>query len=366
MEKLLELEDITLIPSTTNKGWLGNKINYLVRDAQEVTGIADSLPIFTSPMESVVGIGNWKIYQDSGIKPVLPRTEDVVTRLDACCYIFSAFSAGEVKTYFIDQDRRGIQSQFHVCIDAGNGHEVGIINLGMKLKEKYGNQIILMGGNIANPETYLTYSKFGFDYVRVGISSGSTVDKNFYGFHYPSASLLEAIKMVKSKMLGRGSNQPKIILDGGIHCHSDILKAIALGADYVMIGREFVRLVEASGTLWKKMEGNKGGVEEVPGPEQYYGMAGYELSDLGLLRQYSGNTTPEMQALRAGYKNVPDWKKGSPKVRVSDSEWSWVKVESSLPCWIQELKECIEYGFMMSDAASWEEFVKNVKYGRQH
>lgn len=363
MEKYLELSDVMLVPDNLNLGWTNSgKLDYFVLDDQEVTGVPKSLPIFTSPMEAIVGVDNWKVWQDSGIKPILPRTVELGTRLEACGFIFCAFSLQEVRENFINIDQRGSTQQFHICIDSGNGHDVALMEIGQRLKQLYGKQVILMGGNIANPKTYEVYSGAGFDYVRVGISSGSLVDQDKYGFHYPMASILGAINSLRKSGKGR-LRDVKVIADGGITCHSDILKAIALGADYVMIGREFAKILEASGTIYKRtVKSDQDIIEEVQELEGLVNMSPIELSELDLVRQYFGNTTPEMQALRAGYSDVNSWRSSGekPRVKVSDSEWTWVEIGTTLKDWIQGLKECINYGFMMSNAKSWKEFRDNT------
>lgn len=365
MEKLLELKDIALIPAVVNNGYQGEKLDYFITDRSEVTGMARSLPIFTSPMEAIVDSINWKMWQDNGIKPILPRTEDLQTRLDACCYIFSAFSIQEVKTYFINQDKRGGRNQFHVCIDCGNGHDSGLIDLCHKLKQHYGQQMLIMVGNISFPETFINYSKAGIDYVRVGMTSGSLVDKNKHGFHYPMASLIHDICQVRSKACV-GLKTPAIIADGGITEISDILKAVAVGADFVMIGGQFASLIEAAGTIYRRETNTKGEemIEEVKNPENLLRMTQDELQTLDLERQYYGNTDPEIQAIRAGFDNFEEWKKQNPRVKVSDTAWKWIKVDRSITDWISDFRDCVDYGFMMTNSTNWKDFKDRIKYGR--
>jgi hypothetical protein len=72
MEKLLELDDITLLPSLTNSGAPGNKAIFTVSDPLDNSGIVETLPIFTSPMEAIVGENSAKIWSEYGIRPVNP------------------------------------------------------------------------------------------------------------------------------------------------------------------------------------------------------------------------------------------------------------------------------------------------------
>jgi IMP dehydrogenase/GMP reductase len=107
-----------------------------------------------------------------------------------------------------------------------------------------------MGGNIANPKTYKEYVKHGFWGVRcaIGVGCGCITSSNL-GIHYPIASLLAEIHKIKNEMIQNGADKEhltKIIPDGGIRGYRDIIKAIALGADYVMIGSVFAKMAESA------------------------------------------------------------------------------------------------------------------------
>lgn len=356
---MLELEDIALLPTELNAGnTMQERFNFGVQDLEP------SLPIFTSPMESIVGKENWKIWSDNGIKPIIPRTEDIKIRLEATNFIFAAFSKEEVKQYFLSSNRRSINSQFRVCIDSGNGHDNEILSIGKELRRIYGPQIILMGGNIGNPKTYIDYCRAEFDYVRVGLSSGSLVESDKFGFVYPMASLLIDINGTRATS-GVGLKQTKIIADGGIKSHSDILKCIALGADYVMIGREFARLIEANGDIYREVFDNKTKqrILEIQDRSELTDISPESLRSMELVRVYKGNTTYETQAARDGYDDVDDWQlDSSKKKRPVDSRCDNVHVTSNLETWLRDMYECFNYGFIMTSSTDWKSFKNNVKH----
>lgn len=356
---MLELDSISLLPTELNSGsGVIGKFNFAVQDFEP------SLPIFTSPMEAVVGVKNWEVWQKNGIKPVIPRTEPLEVRLEACCYIFAAFSKEEIRTNFMLTNRRSINSVFRVCIDAGNGHDSEVLQLGKELKRIYGPQIITMGGNIGNPRTYVDYCRADFDYVRVGLSSGSLVDVDKYGFSYPMAQLLIDLDGVK-KTAGVGLKETKIIADGGIRSHADILKCIALGADYVMIGREFAKLLEANGNIYKEVYDQQA-KQRVLVEEDRSKLGGNvtpeALKRLELVRVYRGNTTNDIQAMRDGYTDSEAWKNSGKKKRPVDSRCDNVNVVSTLGVWLSEMFECFSYGFIMTSSVDWKSFKNNAKY----
>lgn len=342
MEKLLELDDITLYPCDMNLGFKPNKKEYLYVKNIDGTG---SFPIFTAPIPSIVGSNSAKIWSDNGIRPIIPLTEPIQMRLNLCCYVFSAFSLAEVTRYFINEDRRLNQRvQYHICLDCGNGHDNNLFDLGANLKKLYGNQVILMGGNVANPLTYSHFARKGFDYMRLGINSGSLVKKSISGFHYPMASLLIDTRNHRDNV-AKAYKPVKIIADGGISCYSDILKALALGADYVMIGKEFIKISEAEGPI----------LQEIINPDthekEYIEIKDIDKSQIsslnakinGYCRPYKGNM-------------LKDTKK--------DPKWRYIDIECNLSEWIMGFFNNASFAFMLAGARSWEEYKKNIRYGR--
>ena len=355
---MLELDEIALLPTELNSGnSMQGNFNFAVDD------IEPSLPIFTSPMEAVVGSRNWKMWPENGIKPVIPRTETLDFRLEACGYIFTAFSKEEVKQHFILNINKSQSPLLRICIDAGNGHDTEVLEIGKSLRRIYGPRVSIMGGNIGNPATYLDYCRADFDYVRVGLSSGSLVDLDKYGFYYPMASLLIDITTVK-KTTGIGLKQPKIIADGGIKCSADILKCIALGADYVMIGREFAKLLEANGDIYREVydTNEKRRVLELQNKEDLVNIDLESLKRRELIRVYKGNTTNQTQAERAGYTDIEKWENKTKKKKPVDSRCENVSVTSNLETWLKEMYECFSYGFTMTSSIDWKSFKNNVKH----
>ena len=365
MEQYFELEDITLIPSELNEGHPGNKVTFEVVDDMDRGEYAVSLPIFTSPMESIIDKSVIQTYVGAGIRPVLPLTETVEDRLELCKWIFCSFTIGEVQKYFLNNKQmRNVNAQFRLCIDAGNGHDRNLLALCGNLKQIYGAQVILMVGNVGCYEVYTDYSRAGIDYMRVGISSGSLVDRETYGFHYPMGSLLEGLKTYK-KTSGIGlPKQVKIVADGGIRCMSDIIKCLALGADYVMIGREFAKIIEAGGIIYKRGKTKSGDKQnDRIDPSLLRGYTGDRAKMDGLVRQYFGNTSVQMRAIRAGYPDVESYLADKPNIKVHDTSWNYVDIEYNMEEWITEFKRCAYYAFMMTGTNKWADFKTKIRYG---
>lgn len=211
------------------------------------------LPIFTAPMTSVISTQNFNIFEDNHINAILPRSEALSNRISyAINGKWSAFSLKEFEDIFTNKDNiSDANGKIKVLIDIANGHMLNMFELVRKSKEIFGDSIEIMVGNIANPETYETCYEYGVDYVRCSIGNGcGCITSSNVSVHYPMASLIDEIIKVKESIIRRGNidinKLPKIIADGGIRNYSDVIKALALGADYVMIGSLFSKMLESS------------------------------------------------------------------------------------------------------------------------
>lgn len=210
-----------------------------------------SLPIFTAPMSTVVNEKNFSLFEDNNIIPILPRNFPLETRID---YLkrgkWAAVGLQEFEDLFIRNNwNMELYPDVNVLIDIANGHMSKLHNLIYDAKTKYMWPIRfkVMAGNIANPQTYYEMAKVGVDFCRINIGVGEgCITWSNLGTGYPCASLISEIYEIKKKLEHCGEFTPMIIADGGIRNYSDVLKAKALGSDYVMIGGLFSKLIESA------------------------------------------------------------------------------------------------------------------------
>jgi IMP dehydrogenase/GMP reductase len=139
--------------------------------------------------------------------------------------------------------------KYHILIDVANGHMEELFKCVKDANQEYGDSLVVMIGNIANPETYIECCKAKVDYVRVGIGGGSGCTTSVQtGIHTSMPHILDGISRIKDEQ-PLGSWQTKVIADGGVTNVSRAIKCLALGADYVMMGRCFAQCEEACGEL---------------------------------------------------------------------------------------------------------------------
>ncbi len=128
-----------------------------------------------------------------------------------------------------------------IIIDTAHGHTEGVANVLKEVKSKFTNIDIIVG-NIATPEAARYLVENGADGVKVGIGPGSICTTRIVaGVGFPQFSaILEVAAAIK------GTGVP-VIADGGIRYTGDIPKAIAAGADCVMLGSLLAGTKESPG-----------------------------------------------------------------------------------------------------------------------
>jgi len=128
-----------------------------------------------------------------------------------------------------------------IVIDTAHGQSKGVLDIVKEFKKKF-NSTQLIVGNIATPSAALELYSLGVDAVKVGIGPGSICTTRVVtGVGVPQISaIMEVATALKNKNL-------PIIADGGIKYTGDAAKAIAAGADSVMIGSLFAGVEESPG-----------------------------------------------------------------------------------------------------------------------
>ena len=128
-------------------------------------------------------------------------------------------------------------------IDSAHGHSKNVIETIKVIKKEFPS-IDVIGGNVATPEGAIELAKAGADAVKVGMGPGSICTTRIIaGIGVPQITAILTIKeALKDHDIG-------IIADGGIRFSGDVAKAIAAGADTVMLGGLFAGTEEAPGEV---------------------------------------------------------------------------------------------------------------------
>lgn len=315
MDKKFDFNDISLIPATLSSIKSRNEINVLYNHSDD-----NRLPLFVSPMDTVVDENNYKTFLDIGFNVCIPRKnpKDAKNIIDNNCFI--SYGLSEIND--IINNKEDLPPR--VLIDVANGHSIAVYETALKLKDLY--DIELMVGNIANPKTYELYSNINIDYIRVGIGAGQSCTTSANSsIHYPMASLISEISLIKKQ----NNFKTNIVADGGFRNYDDVIKALGLGADYVMLGSIINKSIESCGDNFILFEDNfvKINIEEA-----------YHLFKEGkdIYKQFRGMSTKEVQ--KKWGKENPHTAEGIVKMN---------KVEYSIHGWVENfkdyLKSCMSY-----------------------
>ncbi len=130
-----------------------------------------------------------------------------------------------------------------LVVDTAHGHSAGVIERLRWVKKHY-PQIDVIGGNVATGEAALALVEAGADAVKVGIGPGSICTTRIVtGVGVPQIMAIDSVARAL-----KGSGVP-VIADGGVRFSGDLAKALAAGADSVMMGGAFAGTEEAPGEV---------------------------------------------------------------------------------------------------------------------
>ena len=173
----LDFDDLLIVPAASS--YVTSRKEVKVYDENGM------LPLFTAPMDTVIGWKNIDIFKNNKIYPIIPRTSvntmrsssqdkewlsiglkdfEELTLLPQFIERFSTELRGEIPNINSELTRERF-----VLVDIANGHMNKIVELTKTAKSIFGDLLHLMVGNVANPVTYKLLSDAGADYIPIPI-----------------------------------------------------------------------------------------------------------------------------------------------------------------------------------------------------
>ena len=289
----LSFDDVLLRPLYSSIVTRGDIDTTLKLDKDITMG----LPIFAAPMDTIMspqmgvamdavgGIGILHRYCS-----VEEQTEMVRSAFKFCSprHPLTIFGAvGVTNDYMRRVGALAKAGCAGICVDVAHGHNVNVISAIKNIRDTFGNDLHIMAGNVATPEGFASLAAAGANSIRVGIGGGSICSTRIQTGH--------GIPTFQSVLdCSRTEYDVALIADGGIKNSGDIVKALAAGADAVMIGRLLAGTIEAPGRI----------IHNPPHPPRkvYRGMASVEAqqewrgrssSNEGVSRTVSCNRSSE-------------------------------------------------------------------------
>jgi IMP dehydrogenase len=169
-----------------------------------------------------------------------------------------------------------------VIVDTAHGHSRGVMEMVKLLKKKFGN-LEIVAGNVGTGEAARELIRAGADGIKVGIGPGSICTTRIVaGVGVPQLTAIMEVAKVTSR------SRVPLIADGGIKQTGDIPKAIAAGADVIMIGGLFAGVDESPG---EKV------LYEGRSYKYYRGMGSLEAMKVGSKDRYFQDAEDDLQKL---------------------------------------------------------------------
>lgn len=143
-----------------------------------------------------------------------------------------------------------------VCMDSSDGYSIWQKNTIKFVREKYGDSLKIGAGNVVDREGFRYLAEAGADFIKVGVGGGSIcITRETKGIGRGQASALIDVATARDEYFEETGIYIPICSDGGIVHDHHITIALALGADFVMMGRYFARFDESPTRLIERGNG---------------------------------------------------------------------------------------------------------------
>ncbi len=261
MRMALSFDDVLLVPKYSDI--LSRKE---IEIKQSLKSVGDfSLPIVASPMDTVTESDMACAMSVEGGTSVIHRyntiEEQVAIVADVVSQGHSVGAAIGVGNDLISRSLNLVDAGVSfLCIDVAHGHHAKVRYALEALRNSIGDRVHIMAGNVATLEAFNELADWGADSIRVGIGGGSICSTRIQTGH--------GMPTLQSVMdCAQSDRDATLIADGGIRTSGDIVKALAAGADFVMLGSLLAGTDETPGQVMN----TKNGREKI-----YRGMASKE------------------------------------------------------------------------------------------
>ncbi len=265
MTEAITYDDILLVPSYNH--WESRRIVDI--SMTDKTGkLKLKLPVMTSNMDTITEFQMSDFIAEKGGIGVLHRfmsIDDNVKMFRQCKYKpFVSIGCSENETERAEALRDAGADLF--CIDVAHAHARYVGNSLKKIRKIVGKEVCIMAGNVATYAGADYLASCSADIVKVGIGGGSVCTTRIKtGYGVPNLTAIKQCSRVDRS----------IVADGGIRAPGDIVKALAFGADFVMLGSMLAGTGPTPGPVTTITDENGGEIKV----KVYRGMASREVQD---------------------------------------------------------------------------------------
>ncbi len=326
MENSVCFDDVLLVPQYSD---------IVSRKDISLTSVLDRrhrfrLPIISSPMDTVTGPNMASAMSRFGGLGIIHRYNTVTEQIEMVEKALKLDHpdgdevigvAVGVSGDYLERASLAFKAGVKViCVDIAHGHHALMRHALTTLKNTLGNSVHIMAGNVATLEAFNDLADWGADSIRVGIGGGSICSTRIQTGH-GMPTLQSVIDCARS------DRDVALVADGGIRTSGDIVKALAAGADFVMLGSLLA------------------GTEESPGDVIYNGGERRKV--------YRGMASKDAQM---------DWRGHTAS---EEGVSSTVPYKGDLKDILSSLEKGIRSGFSYTGASSMSEFHSKAKFIKQ-
>ena len=238
MKKTITFDDVLLVPQYSEI--VSRKSIDISSPLSE--NIVLDLPIIAAPMDTVTNSYLISQMNKQGALGVLHRYNSTYEQVMSLKRINGPKAAAVgVTGDYVDRAQKLVDAGASIiCVDVAHGHHALVRHALKVLRNTLGHDIHIMVGNVATLEAFNALADWGADSIKVGIGGGSICSTRIQTGH-GVPTLQSVIECAQS------DRDAKLIADGGIKNSGDMVKALAAGADFVMVGSLLAGPIEAPG-----------------------------------------------------------------------------------------------------------------------
>lgn len=242
MQEALTYDDVLLIPQYSD-----------IRSRSEIDlqTYNFKLPIISSPMDSVTESDMAIAMDKAGGLGIIHRYNDISEQVQEVIKVKKqtnkVAAAVGISGDYLERSSELIKNGCNIlCLDVAHGHHILMKEALSILRKNCGDLVTIIAGNIATPQGYMDLSNWGADIIRANIGGGSICTTRVQTGHgFPGLQTVFDCRHIKESF----NLKTGIIADGGIRNSGDIVKALAAGADFVMIGSLLAGTDETPGAV---------------------------------------------------------------------------------------------------------------------
>ena len=240
----LTFDDVILVP-----GYNGIRSRQDVSTQVQVAGRTFGIPIVSSNMDTVTELAMADVITDMGGLAILHRFMTVEANVEIFKKLkhpnHTAISIGIGEESMNRAEALVAAGAELICVDVAHGHSKEVNRTIRQLRERWGQNIMIIAGNVATYAGADYLAAAGADMIKVGIGSGSVCTTRIKtGFGVPQLTAIQECSKVDRCL----------IADGGIRTPGDAVKALAAGANFVMLGGMLAGTEETPGEIIVKKD----------------------------------------------------------------------------------------------------------------